>query len=82
MATSKVYLQKTVISKGLYLDLLGTVKAVLNGDLKFSAFDKLGIKLSKSQKQNLKMSIDILRRTGHVTDNSIGCMLASIVTVK
>lgn len=79
---AKVYLEKTVISKGLYLDLIGTVKGVLNGDLRFSDFDKLGLNLSKGQKQNLKMSLDVLRRTGHVTNNSVGCMLSDIVTVK
>lgn len=82
MAQSKVYLEKTTVSRGLYLDLVGTVKGVVNGDLKFSAFNKLGIHFSKDQKKNLKMSIGILRKIGHVTDNSVGFMLCSIVTVK
>lgn len=78
---AKVYLEKTVVSEGLYADFVGTVKAVVNNDLKFSAFDKL-VKLTKGQKQNLRMSIDVLRKIGHVSDNSIGCMLSDIIVVK
>lgn len=79
---AKVYLEKTVVSEGLYADFVGTVKAVVNGDLKFSSFGKLGLKLTKGQRQNLKMSLDILRKTGNTSDNAIGCMLSDIIVVK